>query len=561
MKKLVKKILGFLFDKKHEAAVLIGLPCLAIIIAAAVLIPQLESLFFAERSREHQKNSIKPTISVQSSDAAAAPASPKPAAATQAPKKNGKDASVHLTTLSVEKDLYIFVRGEDDQPVQGETFTLDVLYPDGRTGTFDSKTDGTCYLINLAPGSYTVSMHEKEGFKTPESVSGTVLSSANFQKIENVEEVVEVKPISEGLDEIKPNVTEVQEQTVVEYISTEQQNATVSAESPAADNYVRDANGNLTYQYEYHYDDDGFLLYRDGTSSDVKPNIEGGILVGGLRFSEEKKCYETVELFNADNTVAGNWYIDATPITREQAARAGWQTEGDRIYYYANGERLTGLKNIDGRLYHFSNEGIRSNSVGIDVSFYNGTINWNAVKNAGVDFVIIRAGFRGWGSAAIYQDTCFNANIKGAKAAGLKVGVYFYSTAVSKTEAIEEASIVLEWLGGTSLDFPVYLDMEYSGDYPEGRSDLLSPAERVDVVRAFCETIRNSGYRPGIYMTENFLEEQIDYSSVSNYSIWMASFTENNNLPTFDRRYDMWQLTDNGRVAGVNGAVDFNVIR
>lgn len=281
MKKLVKKILGFLFDKKHEAAVLIGLPCLAIIIAAAVLIPQLESLFFAERSREHQKNSIKPTISVQSSEAAATPASPKPAAATQAPKKNGKDANVHLTTLSVEKDLYIFVRGEDDQPVQGETFTLDVLYPDGRTGTFDSKTDGTCYLINLAPGSYTVSMHEKEGFKTPESVSGTVLSSANFQKIENVEEVVEVKPISEGLDEIKPNVTEVQEQTVVEYISTEQQNATVSAESPAADNYVRDANGNLTYQYEYHYDDDGFLLYRDGTSSDVKPNIEGGILVGG----------------------------------------------------------------------------------------------------------------------------------------------------------------------------------------------------------------------------------------------------------------------------------------
>lgn len=555
MKNPLRKILSFIFDKNHEALILLGLPCLAIIIAAAVLIPRIDEIYYISRSRENknQTSNLEASQPLQ--------ASPVPVNNTSSPTpsiKPSKDTvKLHLTTLSVEKDLYIFIRGEDENPVSGEVFKLDVIYPGGQKGCYDSKNDGTCYLVNLQPGSYSISMQEKEGYITPEPVKSTVKAAATYQKIDNIEEVIDLKPISEGLNEIAPNTVEVQEQTVVEYITSDSN----VQESITSDNYVRDAGGNITYQYEYHYDDNNFLLYRDGSSSDVIPNIENGILVGGLRWNAEKQCYETVDLFNADNTVSANWWIDATPIARDGSGRSGWQTEGGEIYYYSNGERLTGLKNIDGKLYYFSNDGVRASSVGIDVSFYNGTINWNTVKNAGVDFVIIRAGFRGWGSAAIYQDTCFAANLRGAKTAGLKVGVYFYSTAVSKTEAIEEASIVLDWLGGTSLDYPVYIDMEFSGDYPNGRQDTLSPAQRVEVCQAFCETVRNSGYKPGIYMTQSFLKDEIDYNSVSNYNVWLASYTVNNQLPDFYKRYDIWQYTDNGRVAGINGAVDFNIIR
>lgn len=204
--------------------------------------------------------------------------------------------------------------------------------------------------------------------------------------------------------------------------------------------------------------------------------------------------------------------------------------------------------------------GREASSIGIDLSYFNGDVNFNAVKKAGADFVIIRLGGRGWGTGALYYDTCFLKYLHGAKTAGLKVGVYFYSAAVNRTEALQEAGLVINRLGEISLDMPVFLDTEFTGDYPNGRCDGLSIAQRVEIIRTFCTAVENAGYDAGIYASESFVKTELDYASIEDYTIWIASYTENNELPDFKDRYDIWQFTDNGRMTGVNGSVDINVI-
>lgn len=239
----------------------------------------------------------------------------------------------------------------------------------------------------------------------------------------------------------------------------------------------------------------------------------------------------------------------------------GWQTvNGKRVFVLEDGSYAVGLQEIDGRLYYFNQHGEKARALGIDVSFYDGAIDWNAVKAQGIEFAIIRVGGRGWTSGAIYDDSRTQEYLRGARAAGVKIGVYFYSTAINPREAVEEANMTLRVLGGIPLEYPIFIDMEFSGEYPKGRSDQLSPSERADIVIAFCETVQNSGYRAGVYASQNYLKAYIDYHSVDQYTVWLASYTANNKLPKFYERYDIWQFTDRGRVKGIRSDVDMNAI-
>lgn len=239
----------------------------------------------------------------------------------------------------------------------------------------------------------------------------------------------------------------------------------------------------------------------------------------------------------------------------------GWQTvDGKRFFVLEDGSYAVGLQEIDGRLYYFNQNGEKARALGIDVSFFDGAIDWNAVKAQGIEFAIIRIGGRGWTSGAIYDDSRTQEYLRGARAAGVKIGVYFYSTAIDPREAVEEANMTLRVLGGIPLDYPIFIDMEFSGEYPKGRADQLSPSERADIVIAFCETVQNSGYRAGVYASQNYLKAYIDYHSVDQYTVWLASYTANNKLPKFYERYDIWQFTDRGRVKGIRSDVDMNAI-
>lgn len=253
-----------------------------------------------------------------------------------------------------------------------------------------------------------------------------------------------------------------------------------------------------------------------------------------------------------------------TPVPTPEPTEGpyGWKKYGDvQVYIRPDGSIASGLRNIDGKLHYFDFNGKHASQLGIDVSFYNKGINWPAVKNAGVDFAIVRLGYRGWETGILHRDSCFLQNLRGAKAAGIKVGVYFFSTAANAAEGAEEAAFVLESLNGFPLDMPVFLDVEESGDYPNGRADKLSNTRRYEIIESFRRTIENGGYRAGVYSYQNFVKyNKLDHCIVEPLTFWFASYTRYNRLPEFDWPYDLWQFTDHGAVGGIRGLVDMNAV-
>lgn len=198
----------------------------------------------------------------------------------------------------------------------------------------------------------------------------------------------------------------------------------------------------------------------------------------------------------------------------------------------------------------------RENAVrlGIDVSKWNGEIDWEIVKAEGVDFAIIRCGYRGSSSGWLIEDPFFYKNLTGAKKAGIKVGLYFFTQATSPVEAVEEASMVVSLLGDTEIDYPVFIDIEGAGG--NGRADNLDAAARTAVANAFCRTIRNAGLDAGVYSSRYWYYNNLIAEELDTLKIWLAEYRD---TPLYTGRYDMWQYTSSGSVAGIEGRVDLNV--
>ncbi len=233
----------------------------------------------------------------------------------------------------------------------------------------------------------------------------------------------------------------------------------------------------------------------------------------------------------------------------------GWQTiDGKRFFYDKNGTAVTGEQVIQGVKYTFNGDGSLNTGtvMGIDISKHNGNIDWNAVKNSGVQYVILRCGYRGSASGVLVEDQKFKRNIQGATAAGLKVGIYFFSQAVNEVEAVEEASMTLSLIKKYRITYPVYIDVESAN----GRADGISKVARTSVINAFCQTIRNSGYTPGLYANKNWLTEKINTGALGGCKIWLAQYVA---APTYGGRYEMWQYSSRGSIAGIKGNVDLNV--
>ena len=191
---------------------------------------------------------------------------------------------------------------------------------------------------------------------------------------------------------------------------------------------------------------------------------------------------------------------------------------------------------------------------GIDVSKWNKEIDWQKVKAAGVEYAIIRCGYRGASTGALVEDPYFEKNIKNATEAGVRVGVYFFTQATTPVEAVEEASMVLMLCNQYKISFPLYIDTEGAGG--NGRADGLDVETRTAVCTAFCETIENAGYTAGVYASKNWLTGKLDARKLSPYSVWLAQYS---GKPSYQGTYDMWQYTSAGTVDGISTLVDFNV--
>ena len=235
----------------------------------------------------------------------------------------------------------------------------------------------------------------------------------------------------------------------------------------------------------------------------------------------------------------------------------GWRTDGGKVYYYdANHNKITGNQVIGGVMYTFGGDGALSQSSGnrgIDVSKYQGNIDWGAVAASGINFAIIRVGYRGSSSGALVQDPYFKKNISGATKAGIKVGLYFFTQAVNEAEAVEEASMAMSLASGYKVTYPIFIDTESASG---GRANGLSKSARTAVVKAFCQTVRNGGYKAGVYASKSWYANQLNASALNGYCIWVAQY---NSSCTYSGKYDMWQYFSKGSVSGIKGNVDMNI--
>lgn len=280
----------------------------------------------------------------------------------------------------------------------------------------------------------------------------------------------------------------------------------------------KDAEGNLQEKTEgsLHTDMDDLSDMSEITPDNALPE-DPNVLVFRDAFGEE---YETTILPGIPGTVCDN---------------SRFIHEGDRMYY-------------EDENYH--------SAIGIDISKYQGEIDWEKVRADGIEFVFIRIGYRGYGEAGkLMADEMFDTNIQGAQAQGLDVGVYLFSQAVNEEEAVEEAQLVIDHLQGYELQLPVVYDPETIRN-DKARTDDVSGEQFTRNTIAFCEAIKEAGYQPMIYSNMVWEAFQFQMEELTEYPFWYADYED---LPQTPYRYEYWQYSENGQVDGISGIVDMNL--
>lgn len=275
----------------------------------------------------------------------------------------------------------------------------------------------------------------------------------------------------------------------------------------------------------------------------VAQDEEADRVLNGIKesLSSGTTTVETLRPYYPDDIVVvsdGKFYF--VPINRNLKLN---QLDAANLQILENGE------------YQYLTDGQVTSHKGIDVSSYQGDIDWNLVAQDGVEFAMIRLGLRGYGKEGnLKEDAKFDANIQGAKAAGIKVGVYFFSQAINDEEVLEEASLVLNKIAPYQLDCPVVYDVERTRE--DGRMNNISVEERTHLTLLFCQTIENAGYTPMIYHNTQMGALMIDVAQLEAYDKWYASYSDQMFYPY---EYKVWQYSDKGTVQGISGNVDLNI--
>ncbi len=212
-------------------------------------------------------------------------------------------------------------------------------------------------------------------------------------------------------------------------------------------------------------------------------------------------------------------------------------------------------KNAAG-FYEYVENGEVTSETGIDLAEYQGDVDFKAVKASGVDYVILRIGGRYYSDEGkLYEDGSFDTYYEQAKAAGLKIGAYFFSQAASVEDAVEEAEYAVKKLGGRTLDYPVAFDWEIIDD-DEARTDGIGNSTITAMAEAFCDTIEDGGCKSIVYASTSLMLQSYDFETMKDYEFWLADYRE---FPNMYYDFTMWQYTTDGTVDGIDGAVDLNI--
>lgn len=229
------------------------------------------------------------------------------------------------------------------------------------------------------------------------------------------------------------------------------------------------------------------------------------------------------------------WVLISPYLTKNSYDFTNLVSQSNIMKYYENGKKVSFL--------------------GVDVSKYQDYVDFASLKSEGVDYVMIRVGARGYSTGQITLDDNFDDNMIRAKEAGLDVGVYFYSQAISEAEAIEEANFVLEHIAPYEVDYPVAFLMEkISND--KARIDGISKNDKTMITRAYLNTIKDAGYMPMVYGNKEWLIKEVDLSKLSEYDIWLS---QSGDIPDYPYRFSMWQYTGTGELSGISGYANLNI--
>lgn len=209
---------------------------------------------------------------------------------------------------------------------------------------------------------------------------------------------------------------------------------------------------------------------------------------------------------------------------------------------------------LNGQYMQYDKEGYYS-MIGVDVSKWNGDIDWFALRKQGIEFVLIRVGFRGYEYGELVLDEKFYEYMDGASAAGLAIGLYFFSQAINQNEAIDEAEFVIDKMAGYRVELPIFIDTEAVPD-AFARTNGMFVENYTQNAIAFCKTIEAQGYHAGVYASRKWFKRILNLPELANYEIWYAKY---GNTPGEDVAFDIWQYTAEGKLEGCDGNIDLNV--
>ena len=431
-----------------------------------------------------------------------------------------KDPKTQLSLLvsSAERDIYVSVVNGDGEAVKGQRFGVSLTKAENTEETEESATAESVAGAAGAKNTGSIADHHKK----PDELS---------------DETKEQKPdeLSDETKEQKPDTEQAETDDSEEKREKEEN---IRSTAGAAGRETNSKSGGASF---------------DPTRRYVDLDKDGCIYIADIDAGNYKVSLEDVEGFE----IAGN---DVPVLVKEQLE---YTVLKDISYLIRTEDEIDAVKedtavnqaeiDADGTEHHqkLSEEDA---VLGIDVSKWNKEINWKLVKEDGIQFAIIRCGYRGSSTGALVEDKYFKQNIEGAIQAGIKVGVYFFTQAVNEVEAVEEASMVLALIRPYKLAYPLYIDTEGAGGH--GRADGIDKQTRTNVVKAFGETIENSGFNAGIYANRHWFKGNLDMSQLTGYQNWLAQYSDK---PTYDGDYSMWQYTSAGSVSGINGRVDLNL--
>lgn len=461
--------------------------------------------------------------------------------------ETSKTVKVRFTLSSAQEDLYISVLDEKGRYIS-ERFTFSVKDPSGKTTSYTTSLSGVWYITNIASGKYEVAIEDLS----------VVVDRTEYKYV-----FAKHKQTIQVNEKVVPHIISIEElrASVATYSDESELTGNQDDKGEAEDIVIEPFDGDVFagYVYTYETSPNGYL-WAAGTNKTVESNIkpvldEDGFLIYGIMDDGTR-----VELFYPDGEPFPEYDLNFGP---PEGARLGEYIEnGKRYYFKADGTTVEGpgLKKINNKLYFITKDNVVSSSCGIDISAYQTVTDWAKVKSSGIDFVIIRIAGRGWETGLLFEDSKGMDWVPKAKAAGLKVGVYIFSTAVNTQEAVEEASLCVDLLKGIELDYPIFFDTEFGNTSHTGRADALSKSQRTLIAKTFCETVEASGYKAGVYASASFFVNQLDMSQLKQYMFWMAHYTKNYALSNYNVKYKIWQFTSSGSVSGISGRVDMNTI-